>query len=311
VHIAFATDSRFLPWCAVAIRSCLDNGENVTVHLLHDGSLHGDVGVDRVAAMVDSAGAVLSVHAVDSGAVRALSATDRYGTVVWLRFLLPELLPDVDRVLYLDADTLVVSALAPLHACDLHSAPFAAVANVVQPSQRARIRDLGIEDHRRFLNSGVLLLDLERMRAEEATATLLSVAATRTRDLLWPDQDTLNLVFAGRWHPLHPRWNAQYTLWSSPDVAADVFGDALADEARRSPAILHFEGPTVCKPWHALNSHPWRQAWRATLERTPWSGTPAEDRNMATMALRLLPVDLRMRGYGHLLRWRERRAVSS
>ena len=118
-------------------------------------------------------------------------------------------------------------------------------------------------------------------------------------------------MFSHRWHPLHPRWNAQYTLWDTPETAIEVLGAAAVEEARLAPAILHFEGPTLCKPWHALNAHPWRRAWLSTLQRTPWAGTPVEDRGPATAALRLLPESVRVRAYSRLLKWRDRRAVAS
>jgi lipopolysaccharide biosynthesis glycosyltransferase len=169
---------------------------------------------------------------------------------------------------------------------------------------------LGIEDHRTFFNAGVLVLDLERFRAENSRSRLLALAATRAEELAMADQDALNLVFAGRWRALHPRWNAQNTLWNSPEVANELFGETLAAEARQSPAILHFEGPSLCKPWHALNSHLWRDTWWATLARTPWAGTRAEDQGPATAVLRVLPNSLRVLGYRGLLGWRNRRSVA-
>jgi len=311
VHIAFAIDPRYLPWCAVAIRSCLDHGTpGLTVHLLHDGSLEGNSGVDDLAGMVEDAGASLAVHAVDPAAVAPLPLVGRFGSVVWLRLLLPELLPDVRRVLYLDADTLVVSPLAPLFASDLEGAPLAAVPGVTTGRERAHMSALGVDHHERHLNSGVLLLDLDRFRAEHLTDTLLRVATTRSGDLMYPDQDTLNLVFAGRWFGLHPRWNAQNMFWNEPEVAIAELGADAVDEARRSPAILHFEGPTFCKPWHAINWHPWRRVWWDTLKRTPWSGTPPEDHGTATTLLRVLPPLARIRGYFLLRRLRDRHVVT-
>jgi lipopolysaccharide biosynthesis glycosyltransferase len=308
VHVAFAIDGNFLPWCAVAIKSCIEKASDpLTVHVLHDGSLERDAGLHRLAEMVRAGGAMLVPHAVDSADLGPLPAVDRWGLVVWLRFLLPELLPDVDRVLYLDADVLIAGPLEPVLAVDLFGSPLGAVANVVQPSDVAHVRTIGIEDERRFLNSGVLLMDLDAWRAEGAGRALLEAARTRASDLKWPDQDVLNLVFAGRWLALHPRWNAQNTLWAAPDLAARTFGPSVVEEARRSPAIVHFEGPHLCKPWHALSSHPWREAWWQTLRRTPWSATPPEDAGAVTTALRLLPEQPRIRAYAHLLRWRAKR----
>src|SRR4051794_17615144 len=258
MHVALAVDRSYLPWGAVAALSCVEHGgPDVTVHLLQDGSLGAD-DVQKLSSTVQGAGGRLVSHVVDDQRIATLPSIEPYGSVVWLRFLLPDVLQDVDRVLYIDADTLVVSDPAPLLATDLVEAPLAAVPNVVYREHRAHLQALGFDDYRRFLNSGVLVLDLDRFRAEGEADTLLEVAHARAAELQWPDQDVLNLVFAGRWHVLHPRWNAQQTLWIEPELAADVLGAGAADEARSSPAILHFEGPDLAKPWHALNTHPWR-----------------------------------------------------
>jgi lipopolysaccharide biosynthesis glycosyltransferase len=307
MHVALAVDRAYLPWSAVAALSCVDHGgPDVTIHVLHDGSLDRGEDIGRLSSMVEAAGGTLVDHVVDDQRIVALPSIAPYGRVVWLRFLLPEVLPEVSRVLYIDADTLVVSDPAPLMGADLGGAPLGAVANVVYPEHRAHLRALGFDDYRRFLNSGVLLFDLDRFRAEGISESLLAVARDRAADLQWPDQDVLNLVFAERWHALDPRWNAQQTLWIEPALAADVLGAAAADEARASPGILHFEGPDLAKPWHTLNTHPWRGEWRATLARTPWRGIGLEDRSLTTMLLRAVPERTRVRAYRRLLRWRGR-----
>lgn len=309
LHVAFTLDHRYLPWCAVAVRSCLDHtGPGLTVHLVHDGDLDGHSGVDRLTEMVAEAGGEVRVHRVGAAELDALLAVDRFGRAVWLRFFLPDVLPDVGRVLYLDPDTLVTAALRPLLDTELGDAPLAAVANVYSADQRQRLDDLGLADHRGYFNSGVLLLDLDRLRAEQATSELLRTVRTRSSELAMPDQDALNLVFEGRWHRLHPQWNAQYKLWEDPAAAEEYFGAAAA-QARTAPAILHFEGPSVCKPWHALNVHPWRRVWWETLRRTPYAATRPEDAGVATTALRMLPRPLRFRGYFKLVAWRAERTA--
>ena len=307
MHIALAVDQAYLPWSAVAVLSCLDHGgPDVTVHVLHDGSLGRGGDIQRLSSMVQEAGRTFVDHVVDDPRVATLPSIAPYGSVVWLRFLLPEVLPEVDRVLYIDADTLVVSDLAPLMGVDLGEAPLGAVANVVYAEHRPHLRALGFEDYRRFLNSGVLLFDLDQFRAEGISEALLTVARDRAAELKWPDQDVLNLVLAGRWHPLDARWNAQQTLWIEPELAADVLGGEVADEAKASPGILHFEGPDLAKPWHTLNTHPWRGQWRATLARTPWRDVGLQDRSLTTMLLRAVPEHTRVRAYRRLLRWRGR-----
>jgi lipopolysaccharide biosynthesis glycosyltransferase len=243
---------------------------------------------------------------MDERRLRGLPAVDRFGSIVWWRLLLPDLLEHVDRLLYLDCDTLVLSSLHPLWREDMGTCALAAVANVVEPQMRDHVATLGVDYPGGFFNAGVLLLQLDRMRDERSTNELLNYALSHQKALPWNDQDALNVIFNRRWHSLHPRWNAQNNLWSWRDWAIDVFGPQLVDEAVSAPAIRHFEGPSVAKPWHYLCPVPHRDAYLQMLAQTPWAGTPMQDRTPSTMAIRLLPRRWRLDVYGRLLTLKSR-----
>ena len=306
VHVALATDAAYLPWCATAVLSCLRaNDGDVTVHLLVAADvLPADV--DRFRAMVQADGGALHVIAVeglDLGPLPAAVAAHG-GAVSCARLLLPEVLADLDRVVYLDADTLVLQPLDELWRTPLEGRALGAVRNVVEPAMVARLTALGVPDPSRYLNSGVLVMDLERMRRNRSAAALLRCVHERGGELLWVDQDALNLVLGDDWHELHPRWNAQNSLWDWSDWAADVLGADRAEQARGDPAVLHFEGPWLCKPWHYLCRHPCTATYRQMLAQTPWAGTALTDRTVATRVLRRLPRDRQVDAYVRLVRWR-------
>jgi lipopolysaccharide biosynthesis glycosyltransferase len=302
LHVALVTDAAYLPWCATAVRSVADHhgpGEAI-VHVVHDGTV---AGADE-RRLLESAGPLeLRVHRPGRAFVEHLPAVDRFGRVVWLRFLLPELLGEVDRALYLDADTLVVAPLEELQRLDLRGSPVGAVRNVMVPHEEERVRRLGL-DPARFFNSGVLLLDLAALREEGLAACAADVATALAGRLRWPDQDVLNVLFADRWAPLHPRFNAQNSLFEWPEASSAAHGREVRADAVARPAVLHFEGPHLCKPWHALSEHAWRDRYLATLARTPWAGVPLEDDGPTTRAIRRLPARWRLPVYEQVVRAR-------
>ncbi|MCW2967340.1 MAG: ral stress protein, partial [Solirubrobacteraceae bacterium] len=120
-----------------------------------------------------------------------------------------------------------------------------------------------------YFNSGVLLLHLDEIRRSGEIAELRAVARERGDSLKWPDQDALNLVLGPRRVALHPRWNVMNSVLLF-DHAVDVFGERDTEEARRSPAIRHFEGPGANKPWDRGATVPHRELYRAHRRATPW-----------------------------------------
>lgn len=305
-HVAVAFDRGYLPWAATVLKSHLQHhpGANPSFLVLHGGDLTR-IDTDRLTAMVEQGGGDVEYHVVAERRLERLPPIDRFGRIVWMRFLLPQLLPDLERVLYLDADTFVTGSLEDLWHTELGDAPLAAVANVVEPALKPHVAQLGIDDPGTFFNSGVLLLNLDVMRAERSYEALVRAVDHHRDHLVWPDQDALNIAFAGRWRPLHPRWNAQNSFWAWPDWAGDVFGPTL-EEAREDPAIRHFEGPSMCKPWHYLCPYPHRGEYRRTLATTPWADAPLVDQTLITALLKRLPAQLRVRTYLRLVKLRSR-----
>jgi lipopolysaccharide biosynthesis glycosyltransferase len=306
--VALALDANYLPWAATVVYSCLqaDPAQTIHFHILHDGSIVPD-DQSRLQSLAGEGPATVEFHGVEPGPLSWLPITAEFGTIVWLRLLLPELLPEASRVLYLDSDLFVTGALRALWETPLGEAPLAAVANVVEPAARDHIAALGVDYPGGYFNSGVLLLDLERMRGEGSSDALFRFANDRGGKLRWPDQDTLNAVFARRWLPLHPRWNAQNSFWVWRDWALEVFDPGTLAEATTDPGVRHFEGPNAAKPWHYLCSAPGHREFRAALAATPWAGTPLTDRTMATRLIRTLPGTMQRSAYAGLLSWRARR----
>ena len=158
------------------------------------------------------------------------------------RLLLPALLEDVSRVVYLDVDTLMLDDLCRLARTDLGGRPIAARDSVVseasewQRSGRALPEPHATELRRAMgrrhgfghaaLNAGVLVMDLDRMRADDFTATYLGWVETYGLH----DQDTMLAYVGPDRAVLDPRWNAIPTL-----------------EEVRDPFLIHWA--SFNKPW--------------------------------------------------------------
>ena len=147
--------------------------------------------------------------------------------------------------------------------------------------------DLGIDDRRRYINSGVLLMDLELMREEGTVARMREYARAHSANP-YPDQDAFNALFSDRHVSLHPRWNAQTPIWDLA-VARLPFSPDEVRDARTRPAIVHFTGPF--KPWHFLCRHPFRDRYFEHLAATPWPAPAVEGRTPVNRLRRLLPAD--------------------
>src|SRR4051794_17874626 len=222
------------------LHSLLTNAGPARIHYLHgsDFSPH-DAGL--LEGMVEREGGAMSFVPVPDDRLEGLPTEGFTGGATWYRIFLPDLLPSVDRVLFLDADLLVRKNLDGLWNIDLHGGYVAAVTNVLPQDYEGKLVAAGF-DTDTYFNAGVMLLDLERMRRDGCSDAMRSYGVAQADTLVIREQDALNAVLGERRLVLEPRWNCMNSFFVYP-WASEHFESGELAEARSDPAIRHFEGP--------------------------------------------------------------------
>jgi lipopolysaccharide biosynthesis glycosyltransferase len=292
--VAAVADSAYLPHFATLARSLLDRQRtSVRIHLLAESDVD-PAAIERLSGWVDDLGGGIDVHHVSPSDLPDVPVN--FSQTPWYRWLLPDLLADLDRVLYLDCDTLVTDSVDWLWRLDLRGHCLAAVTNLPMTVDwmERRCAALGLPSVDDYFNAGVLLMNLRELRAGDWVAQLVNYALEhadplRAREvdetspqqvfayvmkhperLLFIDQDAANAVLWRRRLKLHPRWNYQL-LFRRFDVRTAELTDEVVAEAARRPAIWHFEGPGQSKPWHAQPEFPEdAELYRRYRAGTPW-----------------------------------------
>jgi lipopolysaccharide biosynthesis glycosyltransferase len=308
LHVSTATDRAYLPYAATMLLSLAEacSDLSLTVHVLHDGSLDGKDRQD-LRRLLNGASAEAGFIRVDDVWLsqfpsKGPAAGNR---ISWARLALPASLGEVSRVVYLDADTFVCDSLRELFLLELGGNLLAAAPNIVQPVMRRYVEDLGIGSFREYFNAGVLVMDLDGFRHEGVVDQIIELTAQRGKNFFWFDQDALNVAVGSRTNRLHPRWNVQNSFWTWPDVAGEVLGAQDLAAAKTDPAVLHFEGPAVYKPWHSLCQHPYTDRYRGAMARTPWYRDGIRGLDGYSRMIGSLPTRWQMPVHHRLEAWQE------
>lgn len=182
-------------------------------------------------------------------AIPAAAETPRIKNAFFFRLALPELFPDDERLIYLDADTIVVGDIARLAERKPHGFAVSACLDLLAPSRVYDHFNCAVHKQRGlcdYFNSGVLLFDCRRwIELQPAWRQLLD----RAESFLYPDQDVLNLM-------AHDAIGRLTDDWNVPPVAAFLaggssFGDTIGRYSRedmleleRTAKLHHFIGNT-------------------------------------------------------------------
>ena len=197
------------------------------------------------------------------GRLEGIYTDPRYTEAASFRLLLPELLPEYEKVVYIDCDVIVRQDIGRLfRETHLGSNWLGVVFEAPIEQQSERFRALGC-DPMRYFNSGFLLMNLARMREEKVSEKLLE--ACRVPYLEFPDQDALNQVCQGHVLPLSPLYNGIRTFFIPkyrPDFERQ-YGKDLWDDVQEH-ATIHYTGG---KPWQLFTVQ--FAAWWQVYETLP------------------------------------------
>jgi lipopolysaccharide biosynthesis glycosyltransferase len=265
--LATAFDERYLTPARVMIDSLvahLPDGTRPVLHVAHS-SLSPTV-QEQVASLVETR---FLTPSADLAAT--IPRHPRLPAEAAYPLLLPELLPDLERVLFLDADLLVCDDVSPLWQTCLDGRAVAAVtdAAVERCSAQRGVTDwrrLGIPAAHAYFNGGVLLIDLRAWRERDVTARTLAYLESHFDAAAFLHQGALNAVLWDDWLALDPRWNMLASV-------AGRRGDGAA------PGIVHFAGRM--KPWLGPVGGPYEAPYLRALERLGIARRPPDARRRA------------------------------
>lgn len=126
---------------------------------------------------------------------------NRYYTVeMYLWLYAPDLLPEtVERALYLDPDIINLNSIEEFYAQDFNNHLFIAMDykiknRLIQPINNLR---LGTRAAENYFNSGVVLMNIAKLREERVTKEITDAVIENKAVLILPDQDIFNHLYHG------------------------------------------------------------------------------------------------------------------
>lgn len=286
IHVAFGIDDRYAPYAGAVIASVMANadpGDHIIFHILTFGLSDDNLAKFKTLCANSS-------HEIYFEFASIKEFTDFPETVhtlnAFLRLVAPKLLAGMEKVIYLDADLIVLSSLRALWENDVAGVALAAAPDAqhfFRGSAENHWRNIGLLPGAVYFNSGVLVMNLDYWREHNLTDRLAVWLRSNGTKALYSDQDALNALLATEVRSLPLRWNFQ-----TPLVCTVLYGwgtNAQLEDAARMPAIIHFT--TSRKPWRREYKIPYAAAYRRHLASTPWGDTAAPKLTQQNIWIRL------------------------
>lgn len=218
--------------------------------------------------MKDNLRLIGGVHATYSfinlkGRMNDIYVDEKYTEAASYRLLLPELLPDLDKVMYIDCDIIVRNDLATLYRfTNLDGNYLAAVFEPTMDFQTEHLKTIGC-DLDSYINSGFLILNLDQLRRDRMVEKFID--ASKNDNLEFPDQDVLNILCRDRIVGLAPYYNSIRTFYLPQYKKSFLrkYSERDWEEVKRHGTV-HYTG---AKPWNNFTVE--FKLWWQYYERLP------------------------------------------
>lgn len=274
MNILCATDDKYVPYCGVMLTSLFESNpkEHFNVFILVESL--GNTGRKQFEMLAKKYGQSIHIREVKSEVFSNCPInpeTDHVSLAAYFRLAVTEILPkNVDRVLYLDCDIIVQSSIRSFYDIDLDGRACAIVqdeaAHIDEPYYR-----FGLPRNHEplYINSGVLLIDLEYWRKHLLFESFFKYIKENKSLIKFHDQDTIYGVLRNEVKYADVKYNLQRGFLYKKNFEA--YTEQLKQEIRLAidaPVIIHYTG--AIKPWMMYDKNPFAKIWREFHTKSLW-----------------------------------------
>lgn len=282
LFVSYASDDNYAVYMGVSMLSLFESNKdinNIVVYVLDCGI--GECNRRKLMEVAEKYQRKIVFTAVDDlvAGLKLNMGTRKISVVSYARLFLSSIVPEyVDKVIYIDCDTIVCNSILPMWNTNLENALVAGVQDTVD-SYFNRIIKLDREV--RYVNAGILLINLCLWRKENIQNSFLKYIDEMNGTVPHHDQGVINHVCAERRVILPLRFNVTSNIFTFSEktirrmhrIDGKYYTQQEIDEVRKRPTILHFTTGLLGRPWEENCRHPYKDYYEKVLESSPWHGT--------------------------------------
>ncbi|MBO7243689.1 MAG: glycosyltransferase family 8 protein [Alphaproteobacteria bacterium] len=214
INIVFSGDDGYItPICTAITSLSLNTKTPVQVHLLTNG--FSDKNQKKIYQLDQKLKNInINIIPIPADLFKDFPINKRWNQAIYFRYLIPKVLENELKALYLDGDILILDDLSDFYHIDLKKKTIAGVQDYFKETflSRPLFKNLSL-----YINSGVILMDMTQWRQKNMTQKLFELTALYQNEISYFDQDVINLAFKEDILPLSYRYNTlqgAYTPWN-------------------------------------------------------------------------------------------------
>lgn len=216
IPIFFTIDDSYAPFLAVALNSAIKNSDpqrNYKAIVLYQ-----DLSADNISRLqslqtenfkIELMPIRANMEALDDRMSNRLRC-DYFTLTIYFRLFIPSMFPQYDKGIYIDSDIVLTDDIAKMFDIDIGENYIGACNDLsiadIPPLVAYTEKAVGV-NAKEYINSGVLLMNLKKMRDDDLEGHFLALLNKYHFDSIAPDQDYLNAMCNGKIYYLEEKWD--------------------------------------------------------------------------------------------------------
>lgn len=267
VHVCFGVHDRTGEYCsyvATTMQSIINNTSSaVCFHILIDDSVSSK-SISMLKHVASGNGHSIKFHLIDKSVLNSDNSWLKlYSVGSLFRLLIPDIFKDLTKIIYLDSDLFFMKDIELLWKTDLGENAVAAV-NDIGFSRGICVPNCissGIVKESEYFNSGLIVMNLEKIRSMGNLCEMCMNYIKADSSTMLPDQDALNVIFAGKVLLLDHSWNVMTKYERYESIPA-------------SDCVYHYAGEPYVIFSHLTG---FDKEYLTTKNQTPWIDKSVSD----------------------------------
>lgn len=250
IPVFLASDDNYSPFVATTMFSILEHTTSFAEFYILDGGI-----IENSKKLIEKSLEKFnnfSIEYIDmlGFGLERFPNLKHYSLNTFSRYFIPQIKPDLKKVLYLDIDIIANGDIAELYNSDLENYPLGAVLEDFYGQNALTLKEKiypKFASGKKYFNAGVLVLNLEYFRQNNMTQKLVDKTIELSDVLACPDQDIFNIFFENNYKVLDYKFNFMPDHF---EMLKDLYPQR-ADNIKKNAVLIHY---TARKPWRFFSN---------------------------------------------------------
>lgn len=280
MDIVYSTDENYARHCGTSIYSLFYNNRDIKE--INVFVIENDVGEEtkeKFYRIAEKFGRNIEFFDINK-ICKDFPKNNDFPKAAFARLFVENMKKSIDRILYIDCDTIINGSLKELWNINIDNYYIGAIQDSIQSF---KMKIIGLNKEFRYINSGVLLINLKKWKEENLKEEFIKCMKKYKGKVPHHDQGVLNIVCSNKILYLHPKYNLmpEMLCMTAKQLKKlyrikEFYTEEELREGRKNPIIIHYITKWYNRPWYKSCTHPLKEKYIQYLNETDFNKTLLE-----------------------------------